>query len=46
MPRDHGRGPAGCGHTSHGSALLVWMLVLVGGIMIVDGSYGLITGRG
>ena len=35
-----------CGHTSHGSALLVWMLVLVGGIMIVDGSYGLITGRG
>jgi len=31
---------------AHGSTLLVWVLVLVGGIMIFDGSYGLITGRG
>lgn len=31
---------------AHGSVLLVWVLSLVGGIMVVDGSYGLVTGRG
>ena len=31
---------------AHGSAVLAWVLVVVGGIMIFDGIYGLVTGRG
>jgi Sap, sulfolipid-1-addressing protein len=31
---------------AHGSALLVLVLIAVGGIMIFDGIYGLVTGRG
>ena len=31
---------------AHGSVLLVWVLIAVGGIMIIDGIYGLATGRG
>jgi hypothetical protein len=31
---------------AHGSALLVWVLLVVGGIMVFDGIYGFVTGRG
>jgi Sap, sulfolipid-1-addressing protein len=31
---------------AHGSTLLVWVLVVAGGIMVCDGIYGLVTGRG
>ena len=31
---------------AHGSAVLAWVLVAVGGIMVFDGIYGLVTGRG
>ena len=30
----------------HGSALLVWVLIVVGAIMAFDGIYGFVTGRG
>ena len=31
---------------AHGSALLAWVLVVVGAIMVFDGIYGFVTGRG
>jgi Sap, sulfolipid-1-addressing protein len=31
---------------AHGSVLLAWVLVVVGGIMAFDGIYGFVTGRG
>jgi hypothetical protein len=31
---------------AHGSAVLAWVLVVVGGIMVFDGIYGFVTGRG
>lgn len=31
---------------AHANTLLVWVLVVVGGIMIFDGIYGFVTGRG
>jgi hypothetical protein len=31
---------------AHARILLVWVLVAVGGIMVFDGIYGLVTGRG
>ena len=31
---------------AHGSAVLTWVLVVVGGIMVFDGIYGFVTGRG
>jgi Sap, sulfolipid-1-addressing protein len=31
---------------AHGSAVLAWVLVAAGGIMVFDGIYGFVTGRG
>ena len=31
---------------AHGNTVLAWALVVVGGIMVFDGIYGLVTGRG
>ena len=31
---------------THGSAVLAWVFVVVGGIMVFDGIYGFVTGRG
>ena len=31
---------------AHGSAVIAWVFVVVGGIMVFDGIYGLVTGRG